>query len=151
MSDTDLKNAAKTAVGHSLASSPGEACMRTRCQDVIPRMLSGACREAGRGKEARKSCMPLLKDCQNDAEAHEQCVTRCARYFEEKDMPRCVRDCDKARCRVYKPYDECVARRTLMDLLTCMEGGEGRKEAESCLKDRCGLTTLERTLSTDYA
>lgn len=44
MADSDILNATKRSVGLSLAGAAGEVCMRTRCQDIIPKQLSKTCR-----------------------------------------------------------------------------------------------------------
>lgn len=62
-------------------------------------------------------------------------------------MKACVRDCNLARCRVFPLYDDCVARHTLLNLLACMEKGEGREDAVRCLKERCGVQASDRPLT----
>lgn len=106
--------------------------------------------EEGRGRSARAACKHFLSACQTDEEGRSNCATRCARYFtKEDDLKRCISDCNKARCRVYPPYDDCVAFRTLRNVIACMEAGEGRSDAESCLRERCGLQPQTRPLSAD--
>lgn len=46
MTDTNVINAIKRSVGLSLAGPAGDVCMRTQCQDIIPKQLAKACRYA---------------------------------------------------------------------------------------------------------
>lgn len=47
---------------------------------------------------------------------------------------------------MHKPYDDCVAARTMRDVLDCFERTACRKNAETCLKERCGLDVSEGPL-----
>lgn len=46
MADADVINATKRSVGLSLAGPAGGVCMRTKCQDIVPKQLAKACRYA---------------------------------------------------------------------------------------------------------
>jgi hypothetical protein len=102
MEESGLRGATRTAVGSTLAGPNGVLCMRTACQDIVPKCLSGACREAARGGNARELCRPRLVECQQDSAGIVGCAERCARYFGAADMPDCTRDCNRVRCREYE-------------------------------------------------
>lgn len=44
MQQSDLASRLKEDIGASLGDAAGDVCMRTRCQDIVPRALSGACK-----------------------------------------------------------------------------------------------------------
>lgn len=44
MQDSDLKPVLKRAIGLSLGDEAGDLCMRTQCQDVVPKALAGLCK-----------------------------------------------------------------------------------------------------------
>lgn len=75
-----------------------------------------------------------------------RCASRCARYFSDGELSVCVRDCNLKRCKVYKPYDDCVMAKTIRDVLDCFEQTECRKNAEDCLKERCGISASQNGL-----
>lgn len=74
------------------------------------------------------------------------CATKCARYFSGEELKVCERDCNLKRCKIYKPYDDCVAARTVRDVLDCFERTKCRKNAEDCLKERCGIEVHQKPL-----
>lgn len=84
--------------------------------------------------------------CQEDLQARKRCEDNCARFYQGDDQVQCERDCNLARCRVYDPYENCVAAETLKNVLRCMENGPGRQIAEKCLAERCGISSSTREL-----
>lgn len=96
MEEGGLRGATKSAVGNVLAGRPGELCLRTRCQDVVPKCIAGPCADAARGRSARRLCRPLLKECQENSTEIAGCASRCARYFGKEDVPAC----EKGACNV---------------------------------------------------
>ncbi len=146
MQDEGVRGDTKEAVGATLAGRQGVLCLRTRCQEVVPRCLSGPCREEAQGRRARGMCKPLLVSCQNDPDGVATCKTRCARYFVGTEVGACERDCNVMRCRTHPPYDSCVAANTLADVLRCFDKS-CRAKAEDCLKDRCALSPSAVSLS----
>jgi hypothetical protein len=44
MDESSLRVKTKAAVGSTLAGSAGSTCMRTKCQDIVPRCMKGPCR-----------------------------------------------------------------------------------------------------------
>jgi hypothetical protein len=145
MEEGGLRGSVKEAVGSTLAGATGVLCMRTQCQDVVPKCISGKCKEVARGRQARKSCRPLLAECQQDPVGIASCVERCARYFAGDEVKVCDRDCNRVRCAVYPKYEDCVAVNTLADMLACFEKN-CRFAAMDCLANRCHLDPADVSL-----
>jgi hypothetical protein len=103
-------------------------------------------REQVRGRQARKLCRPKLEQCQSDKEGMEQCSKRCARYFRDTELALCERDCNRLRCKVFPPYDECVAANTLANVLACFDKS-CRADAVNCLAERCQLSSADVSLA----
>eukprot|EP00177_Eucheuma_denticulatum_P005718 GFKZ01010421.1.p1 GENE.GFKZ01010421.1~~GFKZ01010421.1.p1 ORF type:complete len:151 (-),score=12.76 GFKZ01010421.1:937-1389(-) len=149
MQESDLSTALKRKIGTQLGDAQGDVCMRTRCQDILPKALSSECKDAGKGRAARRACKPYLEECQQDVEAQRDCAVRCGRYFEGKMLGTCVRDCNLKRCRVYEPYDGCVRKQTMRNVLRCFEETQWRQRAEECLRERCGVESTGGRLQVD--
>lgn len=84
-------------------------------------------------------CRPLLAACQNDDKMKKSCAASCDKYYDGKDLDECKVQCMTAHCRVVPAYEECVMLNKIRDVLACMERGEGRQTAETCLRRRCNL------------
>lgn len=145
MEESGLRGDVKEAVGSTLAGPPGVQCFRTACQDIVPRCLSGACKDAARGRLARKLCRPRLRECQDDAAGIASCVARCARYYSGDELAPCERDCNRVRCAVFPPYEDCVKFNTLANVLACFERS-CRADATACLASRCQLDAADVSL-----
>lgn len=145
MDEGGLRGDAKEAVGSTLAGPSGVLCMRTSCQDIVPKCLSGPCNEAAKGKLARKLCRPRLAECQNDPEGIAGCVEKCTRYFSGDEVKKCERDCNRVRCAVYPKYEDCVKVNTLANVLACFERS-CRTSAIDCLVSRCRLESADVSL-----
>lgn len=145
MEEGGLRGDVKDAVGATLAGPPGVLCLRTACQDIVPRCLSGPCKDAARGREARRLCRPRLRECQDDPDAIARCAARCARYYSGPDLATCERDCNRVRCAVYPRYEDCVRVNTLANVLACFERS-CRADAARCLAARCQLDAADVSL-----
>lgn len=98
-------------------------------------------RKAGRGRHARQLCRPLLAACQNNQQAQASCSESCASYYTGESAERCALECMRAHCKSVPQYEQCVKTQTIRDVLQCLETGQGRALAESCLQRRCGLSS----------
>lgn len=123
--------------------------MRTRCQDIIPRLLSTLCKDAFRGRAARQTCRPLLTACLYDQREKTACAEKCRRYYAADQLTACERDCNIARCKFVPPYENCVFEQTLRNVLHCIDNGDGRAIVQQCLTDRCNLQCRDQPLDAE--
>lgn len=145
MDDGGLRGSVKEAAGATLGGPAAVLCLKTACQDAVPKCISGPCATPAKGRLARQLCRPHLADCQEDTTGVANCTTRCSRYFTGAEAATCERDCNIARCRDHPPYDGCVAANTLANVLACAQKN-CREALEGCLEQRCQITASDVSL-----
>lgn len=106
------------------------------------------CRTEGRGKYARAQCRHLLQECQSNPQSRADCRGKCGNFFEGPRISECISECMRAQCKTVPAYEHCVFLHTVQDVLQCMQTGEGRGIAETCLRQRCKLDVSQDPMST---